>query len=65
MLAVLEMIEEDNKRILKKGINKGKKLGRIEDAKNMLKENLPINLICKITGMTEKEIEKIKKEGEK
>ena len=31
----------------------------------MLKENLPINLICKITGMTEKEIEKIKKEGEK
>lgn len=65
MLAVLEMIEKDNKRILKKGIAQGRKESKIEYIKNMLKENLPINLICKITGMTEKEIEKIKKEGEK
>ena len=63
MEAVLEMIdrEEKKKKIkyerigMKKGINKTK----IELIKNMLKENLPIELISKITGISVDEIKKI------
>ena len=43
----------------KEGINKGKKEKTIEIAKEMLRENMTIDLIIKITGLTKEEIEKI------
>lgn len=76
MLAVLEMIEEENRRLLKQGERKGRELGEkrgrkigmieganqrnIEIAKNMLKEKSNIDFISKITGLKKEEIEKIK-----
>ncbi len=45
---------------LKKGLEKGKKEEKIEIAKNSIKEGLPMELIVKLTGLTKKEIEKIK-----
>lgn len=64
MLAVLEMIEEENKRIFrdgeKSGIRKGKKEGMKETAKNMLKENADTEFIARVTGLTKEEIEKLK-----
>ena len=65
MLAVIDMINEE-KRLRKIELEKqwanGKAEGRtqakIDYVKNMLKEKLPIELISKITGMTEKEIKK-------
>lgn len=41
---------------MKEGVNKNK----IEVAKKMLKEKLDVSLICKITGLNEQEIEKLK-----
>lgn len=65
MLAVIDMINEENrlrKIELEKQWANGKAEGRtqakIDYVKNMLKEKLPIELISKITGMTEKEIKK-------
>lgn len=65
MLAVIDMINEE-KRLRKIELEKqwanGKAEGRtqakIDYVKNMLKEKLPIELISKITGMTEEEIKK-------
>lgn len=57
MLAVLEMLDRENARIRNEGRNEGK----LEDVKNMLKEKLPIDLICKITGIEKNEIKKIEK----
>ena len=59
MMTVFETIEKDNKRIFMRGIKEGKKeaIGYI---KNMIKENLSIELISKITGLSPKEINKIK-----
>ena len=42
-----------------KGFEKGSKNKSIEIAKNMLKENLDINLIIKLTGLSKEEIEKL------
>jgi len=56
MLAVLEMIDEENKRIFKKGERKGRR----ETAKRMIDEGLDIDLIVKITDLSRKEIEKLK-----
>ena len=42
-----------------KGINKGKKEKSIEIAKEMLKINIPIETIIKITKLTEDEINKL------
>ena len=44
----------------KKGIEKGVKENKLETAKNMLNENLDLNLITKITGLPKSEIEKLK-----
>ena len=68
MEAVLEMIdrEEKKKKIkyekigIKKGIERGINKTKTELIKNMLKENLPIDLISKITGLSQQEIKKIK-----
>lgn len=57
MLAVLEMLDRENARIR----NEGRQEGKIEYIKNMLKEELSIELICKITGLKKEEIEKIQK----
>ncbi|MCI6265213.1 MAG: hypothetical protein MR598_00005, partial [Erysipelotrichaceae bacterium] len=56
MMTVFETIEQDNKRIF----NNGKKKRNLEIIKNMLKENLPIDLISKITGISQQEINKMK-----
>ena len=36
---------------------------KIEIAKNMLKENLDIKMVSKVTGLTEKEVQKLKEEN--
>ena len=70
MLTSLVTIEEENKIIFNNGIKSGIKTGiksginkrNLEIIKNMLKENLPIDLISKITGTSQKEINKMKSE---
>lgn len=42
------------------GIKEGSKQEKITIAKNMIKENIDIYMICKITGLTKKEIENLK-----
>ena len=42
------------------GIEQGSKQEKIEIAKNMLKENMDINMISKITSLTKEEIESLK-----
>ena len=68
MLAVFDMIREENERIfndgrkagIETGIKTGSKSRNLEIIKNMLKEKLPLELIAKITGVSEKEINKMK-----
>jgi len=38
---------------------KGIRENKIETAKNMLKENISIDIISKVTGLTKEEIEKL------
>ena len=42
------------------GIEKGAKEEKIKIVKSMLKENMDIQIIIKITGLTKEEIEKLK-----
>lgn len=56
MLAVLEMIDEENKKIFKKGERKGRR----ETARKMIEEGLDVDLIVKITDLSRKEIENLK-----
>lgn len=60
MLAAIELIQKTNRELIQTGRKEGKKEGKIEVIKNMLKENLSISLISKITGLTEEEIKKYK-----
>ena len=53
---ILEMIENENKALIRKGRREGKRETAIEIAKNMLKEKVDINIIMKVTGLTEKQI---------
>ena len=78
MLAVLERLEMQEKKIREeyreKGIKEGKKEGKregmkeginkakIKIAKEMLKENIDINKVCKCTKLNKDEIQKIQKE---
>lgn len=57
MLAVLEMIDEENKRIFRNG----KKEAKLETAKKMLEENVSIEFIMRVTELSKKEINKLKK----
>lgn len=43
------------------GRKEGKKEGKIEIVKNLLKLNMPIEQIVEVSGLTEKEVQKIKK----
>ena len=45
-----------------RGEKKGEKEKAIEIARNLLKENIPIEIIVKTTGLTKEELEKIMKE---
>ena len=49
---ILEMIENENKALIRKGRREGIK----DVAKNMLKEKVDIGLIKKVTGLTGKQI---------
>lgn len=68
MLTSLATIEEENKLIFNNGMKTGIKTGiksginkrNLEIIKNMLKEKLPIDLISRITGVSQKEINKMK-----
>jgi len=42
------------------GIEQGSKQEKIEIAKNMLKENMDIDIISEITSLTKEEIEKLR-----
>ena len=44
---------------IKQGINQGMKKEKILIAKSMLQENMNLELIHKITGLTKEEIEKL------
>ena len=48
---------------IKKGKREGEKKEKIETAKRMLNENLPINIIIKATELTKEEIENIRNQG--
>ena len=58
MLAVFDMIREEKLKDINIGRKEGRLQAKIEDIKNMLKEKLPIDLISRITGVSEEEIEK-------
>lgn len=58
MLAVLERIEKEDKQIRKNCVNKAK----LDIVKEMIKENIEINKICKCTKISKKEVEKIREE---
>ena len=60
MLAVLDMIDRENKRIYSKGKTEGLKQRSYEIAKKMKKEKFTINQIIEITGLKKNEIEDIK-----
>ena len=56
-----ELVEyEKRKNALEEGLEQGIEQNKLEVVKNMLDENLNIKLISKVTGLSEKEIIKIK-----
>lgn len=65
--AIEEGFEEGRQEGRQEGIKKGKREGekkeKIETAKRMLKENLPIDIIIKATELTKEEIENIRNQG--
>lgn len=74
MLAVLERIEKEDRQIReicrqegkregkREGIKEGISKAKIEIAKEMIKQKIDIEKICRCTKISKKEIEKIKKE---
>ena len=60
MMAVFETIQQDNKRIYRRGKKEGIMEKSIEIAKNLLKENFSKEKVASLTGLTEAEIENIK-----
>ncbi len=63
MLAVLEMIDEENKRIFRNGKREGEKRGekraKLKTAKKLLAAKVPVEIIVEATELTEKEIKKL------
>ena len=53
-------IEEGMKAGIEEGMKAGRNEGKNEIAKNMLKENLSIDLISRLTSLSQEEIEKLK-----
>ena len=62
MLAVLDMIERENQMYIDIGRKEGKIEGFKEIAKKLLNKNISKEEISEITGLNEKEIDKISKE---
>ena len=60
MMAVFETIQQDNKRIYRRGKKEGIMEKSIEIAKKLLKENFSKEKVASITGLSESEIENIK-----
>lgn len=60
MLAVLDMIDRENKRIKKEGINEGKQEGKIEIARRLLKRKMNIKEIEELTGLSKKIVQNLK-----
>lgn len=61
MSRIPEMLARERKQMQKEARAKGISEGKIEIIKNMLKEKFSINTITTISGMNEKEIERIAK----
>lgn len=61
MLACVEMIREENKRIRREGIKEGIREGRKTIISNMIEKGMSLKEIQEITKATKKEIEKIEK----
>ena len=60
-LAVMKMFETENKKIFRQGRKEGKKETAIEIAVKMLKENVDIDFINRMTGLHKDEIKKLDK----
>ena len=58
MLAVMEMLEKENQMYINIGKKEGKLNEKIEIVNNMLKEKFSVEMICKITGMKNKDFQK-------
>ena len=56
----VSMLKETEEKALAKGIEKGRKEGIINTAKNLITMNIPIENIAKATGLTQEEIAKLK-----
>ena len=56
----VSMLKETEEKALAKGIEKGRKEGIINTAKNLITMNIPIESIAKATGLTQEEIAKLK-----
>ncbi len=61
-LATKKGLQQGLEQGLEQGLKQGEARKSKEIAKNMLKENIDIKVITKVTGLTEKEIKKIKEE---
>lgn len=63
MSGVIEMIKKENQMYINKGRKEGKKEGKkeiqVKLIKNMLKEKLSIEVICRVTGLDKNKIEEI------
>ena len=59
-IGIKEGLEEGIKMGIEEGMEKGSKNEKIEIAKKMLKENIKVEVIERITGLTKTEIDKIK-----
>jgi len=55
-----EMMKQDEEYFIKQGLEQGKNQKAIEIAKNLLKQNISIDIIIEATGLTEKQIEELK-----
>ena len=55
----IEITRMDHIQFMYEAKRDGKKEGKLEDAKKMLEEKIPIETIMKITGLTKEEIEKL------
>ena len=51
MVETMRALREDRKRTIMEARNTGKKDGKIQDAKNMLRENIDIDIIERVTGL--------------
>lgn len=60
VLAVLEMLEKNDKKMFRQGKREGKREVKKEIIKAMINENIPIEIIAKVTKFTKKEIENLK-----